>query len=82
MPPRTASPPEFEFFATVSTIAKNSNRQDPDRQATVPFESGIQFNTDGMKILIVLHLTMQCKCGSIALQMMDRKKEITACRAN
>jgi hypothetical protein len=32
--------------------------------------------------LIVLHLTMQCNCSNIALQGMDGKKEITACRAN
>lgn len=62
--------------------AKNSNRQDSGWQATVPVESGIHFNTEGMKILIVLHLTMHCKCGSIALQGMDGKKEKMACRAN
>jgi hypothetical protein len=52
------------------------------RQATVPVESGIHFNTEGMKMLIVLRLTMQCKCSSIALQGMDGRKEIMACRAN
>jgi len=66
----------------VSTIAKNSNRQDSGRQATVHVESGIHFNTEGMKMLIVLHWTMQCNCSNIALQGMDGKKEITACRAN
>jgi hypothetical protein len=66
----------------VSTNAKNSNRQDSGRPATAPVESGIHFNTEGMKMLIVLHLTMQCKCGSIALQGMDGKKEKMACRVN
>ncbi|MGB5197245.1 MAG: hypothetical protein WBN64_09275, partial [Candidatus Deferrimicrobium sp.] len=62
--------------------AKNSNRQDSGRQATVSVESGVHFHTEGMKMLIVLHLTMQCKCGSIALQGMNGKKEIMTCRAN
>ena len=65
-----------------STNAKNSNRQDSGRQATVPVESGIHFNTEGMKMLIVLHLTLQCKCGNIALQWMEGKKEIMTCRVN
>jgi hypothetical protein len=62
--------------------AKNSNRQGTGRQATVPAESEIHFNREGMKMLIVLYLTMQCKCSIIALQGMGGKKEITACRAN
>jgi hypothetical protein len=72
----------------VSTIAKKSNRQDSGRPATVPVESGIHFNREGMKmlivliVLIVLHLTMQCKCSSIALQGMGGKKEIMTCRGN
>jgi len=62
--------------------AKNSNRQGSGRQATVPVESGIHFNREGMKMLIVLHLTMQCKCSSVALQGMDGKKETMTCRVN
>jgi hypothetical protein len=62
--------------------AKNSNRQGSGRQATVPAESGIHFNREGMKMLIALHLTMQCKCSSIALQGMSGKKEKMRCRAN
>jgi len=62
--------------------AKNSNRQGSGRQATVPVESLIHFNREGMKVLIVLHLTMQCKCSSIALQGMGGKKEIMTCRVN
>jgi len=58
------------------------NGQDSGRQAAVPAESGIHFNTEGMKMLIVLHLTMQCKCSSIALQGMDGKKETMTCRVN
>jgi hypothetical protein len=44
----------------------------PDQvdELTVPAESGIHFNREGMKMLIVMYLTMQCKCSSIALQGM------------
>lgn len=65
-----------------STIAKKSNRQDSGRNATVSVESGIHFHTEVTKMLIVLHLTMQCKCSSIALQGMGGKKEKTTCRVN
>jgi len=69
-------------FDPPSTIAMNSNRQGSGRPAAVPAESGIHFNREGMKMLIVLHLTMQCKCGSIALQGMGGKKEMMTCRVN
>jgi len=62
--------------------AKNSNRQGSGRPATVPAESGIHFNREGMKMLIALHLTMQCKWSSIALQGMGGKKEMMTCRVN
>jgi len=54
--------------------AKNSNRQESGRHATVSVESGIHFHTEGKKKSIVLHWTMQCKCVSIALQGMNGKK--------
>ena len=43
---------------------------------------GIHLNTEGMKMLIVLYLTMQCNCSSIALQWMDGKKEGMTCLVN
>ena len=62
--------------------AKNSDPQGSGRPTTVPAESGIHFNREGMKMLTVLHLTMQCKCGNLALQSVDGKKEIATCRVN
>jgi len=62
--------PSVRILCMVATVAKNSNRQDSGRPAAVSVESGIHFHTEGKKMLIVLHLTMQCKCSNIALQGM------------